>query len=240
MPLELRVAQRSLRKEDFHSEIIGIGISPDGKNIFVADRDNVWKLNASTGNGNEIYDIPNSNHGNGDAHAQFNADCTRVAVAQMGKLVVYDIDRQRVLHTSERWLPSLTFAPGHNTLFFAETNDIEALSLDDDQVETVTSDQMSYCESIDIAADGRRAVTGTGRSYPPPNDQPDSHRVRVWDLHNGQLLHDLQDHRQWVWAVRFTADGKQIISAGGGSHDDWGGIQDGADHAIRLWDAETG
>jgi len=51
--------------------------------------------------------------------------------------------------------------------------------------------------------------------------------IRLWDLNSGQQLRRLQGHRDGVFAVVFSADGKSVFS---GSNDE----------TIRMWDVASG
>lgn len=55
----------------------------------------------------------------------------------------------------------------------------------------------------------------------------DDHVVRVWNSANGQLVHKLSAHGDWVRSVAFLPDGQSLVSAGD-------------DGRIVLWNAETG
>jgi WD40 repeat protein len=52
--------------------------------------------------------------------------------------------------------------------------------------------------------------------------------IRLWDLATGKELRRLPDHAGWAWDVRFTPDGKSVISGGRG------------DALLRLSDVATG
>src|SRR5205085_6354369 len=51
--------------------------------------------------------------------------------------------------------------------------------------------------------------------------------VRLWDVESGQVLAELRGHRETVWTVAFSPDGRTLASG------DWAGV-------ARLWDAERG
>lgn len=55
----------------------------------------------------------------------------------------------------------------------------------------------------------------------------DDHRVRVWSLTDGKLVHRLEGHHDWVRTVDYSPDGKILASAGN-------------DRQIIFWDAITG
>jgi WD40 repeat protein len=51
--------------------------------------------------------------------------------------------------------------------------------------------------------------------------------VRVWDWQKGTLLNQFGGHGNQVYSVRFTPDGRWIVSGG-------------YDNKVRLWDVTTG
>ena len=38
--------------------------------------------------------------------------------------------------------------------------------------------------------------------------------VRLWDPDSGQLVHELQGHREAIYRLKFSADGQNLCSAG--------------------------
>src|SRR6267142_4195904 len=55
----------------------------------------------------------------------------------------------------------------------------------------------------------------------------DDHRVRVWNLNDGKLVHKLDGHTDWVRTVDYSPDGRILASAGN-------------DRQIIFWDATSG
>jgi WD40 repeat protein len=51
--------------------------------------------------------------------------------------------------------------------------------------------------------------------------------MRLWDVASGRALRLFRGHRKPVWAVAYTPDGKEALSAG-------------YDEVVKVWDLATG
>ena len=60
--------------------------------------------------------------------------------------------------------------------------------------------------------------------------------VCLHDTTTGKEVAALKSHRNWIWDVAFTPDGRYLLSAGGGAGNEKIGFQAGTDFAIRRWD----
>jgi WD40 repeat protein len=68
---------------------------------------------------------------------------------------------------------------------------------------------------VEIRADGRQAVSASGR------------RLTLWDLDTGEVLRTFEDRDRFVYCMALTRDGRYVVS----------GWQDGH---IKVWDTATG
>jgi WD40 repeat protein len=86
--------------------------------------------------------------------------------------------------------------------------------------------------AIAIAPDGKTVATAGNASAPGK-----THPVRLWDVGTGRLLATLDGHATGIYALAFSADGKQLLSASPEMR--WGKQGGGVDvvpGSIRVWD----
>jgi len=75
--------------------------------------------------------------------------------------------------------------------------------------------------SLDFSPDGQTLVTGGG--VPSRSGE-----LKIWNIPNGELVRELKDaHRETIFAVRYSPDGKHIASAAG-------------DRVIKVFNSESG
>ncbi|MDQ4074672.1 MAG: hypothetical protein M3220_00340, partial [Chloroflexota bacterium] len=78
------------------------------------------------------------------------------------------------------------------------------------------TDPFSSVNAVAFSPDGKWLASGG-------TDQT----VRLWDAHNGRLVHTLREHANWVRPVAFAPDGTSLAS---GSYDE----------TIKLWEVPSG
>lgn len=88
--------------------------------------------------------------------------------------------------------------------------------------------------ALAISPDGGRCVTGANSSPFPDID------ARIWALPELTLVTKLKGHAAGVGSAAWSPDGRQIATAGGVAYKGWPTQRRISDHAIRLWEAESG
>src|SRR5262245_28888699 len=82
--------------------------------------------------------------------------------------------------------------------------------------------------SIAFDSEGRRCASGGFDKTIP-----------IWDVETGKELQKLEGHKDIVFGVTFSPDGKFLLSTSGGDRQD-GKWSEGHDHSMRLWDLKIG
>jgi WD40 repeat protein len=101
----------------------------------------------------------------------------------------------------------------------------------------------SGVQSVAFSPDGRRILSTSGGAaskdgrFVPGIDNT----IRIWDAETGEERCRLAGHTAWVLTAAFSPGGTRVLSGCGGTVVN-GKITTpgGTDHAVRLWDAETG
>ena len=84
--------------------------------------------------------------------------------------------------------------------------------------------------SVALSPDGKTALSSS-----------DDRTVRQWDLESGKMLRVFAGHEDYALSVAFLPDGGTAFSGGGGLWDPTKRFYfPGTDHALRLWDMESG
>jgi RNA polymerase sigma factor (sigma-70 family) len=82
--------------------------------------------------------------------------------------------------------------------------------------------QSQFASCVAFSRDGKLLAVGTS-----PNIAPFGGLIHIWDAGSGKQVQRLEGHARAISAVRFTADGKHVVSSS------WDGT-------LRLWDVTTG
>lgn len=93
-------------------------------------------------------------------------------------------------------------------------------------VSRVFSGHLGSVLTVDFSPDGRYIASGSGTDKVEMNNAADENAVMVWDLANGTRVADLRGHRDGVMEVKWSADGRRLVS-----------VSD--DKTIRVWSTDS-
>jgi WD40 repeat protein len=102
-------------------------------------------------------------------------------------------------------------------------------------VEVFSCDSVSACVwSVAFSRDGRYLAAAIGNYVTRGGHSILPGEVGVWDTLTGQEIYSLKGHRDCVWSVSFSPDGKRLASAAGPYG--WRANQG----EVKIWDMNTG
>lgn len=227
---------REIWKSTAPGEMVrAVAFAPDGRTVYECDLAGYRVLNAETGELERSVNVAVWDRG------VFSADCSKLLARHPGgTLTVYNTADGSVQHrvAESNNNPGIAFSADGGRIYYAK-NELTELNLDTKRVRTLGSRQNSYFETMAASQNGDRLVWGSGRFWDGRRDVPGDHMVRVWDIRGERLVAELRGHDGWLWAVAISADGRRVLSGGGGRPDDWYAHNPGADTSIRLWDVDA-
>lgn len=165
-----------------------------------------------------------------------------LAACDDGAIYVWDIPSKRIWyrfpgHTPGLAILGLAVSPdGRFAVSGGTDQSVRLWRLPEKYPEVVTKELRSFpghegwATSAAITPDGKRIVScGADKS------------VRVWDLETGEQLHRFDSHKEIVWRVAISPDGRYAATGGGSEFGDQPGTwKRGTDNEIRLWDLAEG
>ncbi len=210
---------KSLRQlGDEAKEIFALAFSADGATLYGRGEDGsvrVWRV----GTGEEVARW----RGNATRFARIacSPDGKTLAVGYIGGYVLlWDTatgrERRRLRLTDFRVSTDLSFSGDGRLLATLSPDAVVVWNTDTGEEEgRIPFEKDAGVFSLAFAADGKHLAGGGVES--------NEGVVWLWDWPGGRLIHTFRGHSVMVWALRFTSDGKQIVSSGN-------------DHKVRLWD----
>jgi WD40 repeat protein len=220
------------------ASVNAVAYAPDGKTIASASEDQTVRI-WETATGREIVVLPHEREG-------FSKDVYSVAFAPNGKMLVTGSAAGGCLWSTTDWkivrtfqgrfkcILGVAFSPDGKILATADGFTVRLWDVATGQeihafTDNTTTGIYGRRHAIAFAPDGKAVA-----SVPPPTGSGPSKKIYLWDLTGGKLLRTLEGHRNEVFAIAFSSDGRTLASAGGDNHN---GDQD---NAIHLWDWREG
>ncbi len=198
--------------------INNLGISPDGRFLAVAQRDNtttIWELPARqlrtvlTGHQDIVF------------NAVFSPDNRWLATsARDHQTILWDVNTFHQVHTftgHTMGVKALAFTADCRSLITGSSDHtVRIWDLPSKALLSTLSEHTNEIWALATSPDGQLIATG---SY--------DRSVKVWDRRTGKPIRTLRGHATGVKSLTFSPDGKRLISGG-------------LDGAIEIWDTATG
>ncbi|HUY33298.1 MAG TPA: hypothetical protein VMV69_11005 [Pirellulales bacterium] len=218
-----------------------VRFSPDGDRVFACTNKRWVIFNAESGKQLDSFDI-----GQPLVAAKISNDCRLLGViyGEDHSGAVYNIEQRQVVHkiATTCWGPVVALSR-NNAIFVCGYAQLDRFDLTTGQLTKnhIVQPTNSVIHTADFSPDNEFLATGSQQeSFPDIGQSMGDRMVRLWNVGNGQLVREFKGHREFVYAVAFTPDGKRLLSGGGGNTNDWGAFGESCDRSIRLWDVGTG
>lgn len=227
---------RELWKSDAPKGAIrAIAFSPDGRRIYGCDTAGYRAFNAETGEVEKTIDVRVGHQG------VFSSDCARLLVGQYGRTMsIYNVADGRILRQipQEGGGSGIAFSGDGRRIYFA-TGGVTELNLDSKRVRPLKVHSHDNPITIAVSQSGERIVWGSGSGWDRDRQLLGERMVRVWDTRADRVIAEFRGSEGWLWSVAISADGRRVLSGGGGYPGDAYGDRPGADTTIRLWDVDA-
>lgn len=209
-------------------EVAALAVSPQGGRFLTGAGDRVLLWEATKSAPIKDFEQPGQNKGwSSDVNAlAWSADGRRVLSAGSGRVLLLDMEALRPLATLQLGhdfsVFAVAFSPDGRYGFSGDgMGGVQVWELAAAR-RVRTLDHGPSVRGIALSPDGRRLVSG-GSLHSVFGNYQDT--LKLWDWSTGQLLHDFGDYKKTVNAVRFSADGRYVLTGG---------------DELLLWEAQTG
>jgi WD40 repeat protein len=217
----------------FSRDLLAVYCTPT--EVVACDRQGIHRLDLTTGRTLGLRRIEACSNARFSANGEYIA--TEVANGE-GRLIELTTKSVTKLVDSPGPFRFCAFTPDTTRLVFGD-DALHVYHRPTEQIRENVHKQLASVSSIDIASNGLYVATGHGRDA-LKSDRVNHPIAKVWEIGSGRIVVNFGGHKNWISAIRFTGDGRRVISAGGGSQGDTLGYEDSADRGIRVWDTRSG
>jgi WD40 repeat protein len=206
-------------------------VTPDGRQVVAISSGALRSLNLADGKETVRFEFP-ENINNSWAFG-LARDGQRVIVGSDDVLArVFDVKTGKLLttlrgHTSSLWGAAL-LPNGTQALTGSGDGSLRVWDVASGRQVRAFENVPQGVQSLDLSPDGKLVAVGHAlandfrdRDFEAPGT------IRIWDLESGREVRALNGHSKRLSSVRFSADGKLLLSSG-------------HDKTVRLWDVANG
>jgi WD40 repeat protein len=206
--------------------IYALDFAPDGKHLLSGGRDKMIRL-WDVSSGRELRKF--EGHTDWVRSVRFASDGKRfISGGRDGVLRLWEVDsgkQQRQFQKTNGWMQSVAWMPDNrHAICAAGESEIQLWNVDRGELTRSFQGHAGGVTGVDVSPDGRRILSC---GY--------DNTVRYWDVATGRQI-KLFRQSGFVWTVKFTPDGRQAVSGGGGRNEDGETYASGGnDFPIRVW-----
>ena len=193
-----------------------IAFSPEGTYLAVATKIGVWLYDVRTTSERALF--LTSEHSFVRNAVAFSPDSSKVAVADIGEVKLWEISTQTNVLTLQRNLGlvfAVAFSPDGTKLAVAGSA-LKLWEVETGRMLRTLAQRKLRINSVAFSPDGEKLATGA-----------EDKTVKMWDVESGKNIDAFMGHTDVVMSVAFSPDGTRLAP---GSRD----------HTIRLWNVKSG
>jgi WD40 repeat protein/beta-lactamase regulating signal transducer with metallopeptidase domain len=209
--------------EGHQAQVISVAFTPDGKRLVSGSHDKTVRLwNVETGKTLHVFE----GHTDWVRGVAFRMNGKQiVSTGRDGTVRLWDAEsgaQVRSIEATKGRIDHFTLSPDGKLVALC-CNTEQAVHLIDLETGEIKQKLKGHAQGVAFSPDGKWLLTANT-----------DNNARLWDVGTGRELHVFRGHRNWVWAVNFSADGRRILTAGGGARNGEEYVA-GNDLTIRIW-----